>query len=190
MGIFDKLKSTTNTNQASTVDKSSRSETFTFAALPESLAELQALPEASLDSPFKAAALTVLAICAYVADQQIGLEMLDYLRGPRPLSAYDKSFLKDRLMDKNNQFIPFSYFKGAKPENDYTPSEPLTLVISSNSYSFKDEEGAHYATLQLTSGGADSPRPVTLRQKGNQWMLWEQQLFVGIRKARSLDEWA
>ena len=88
MGIFDKLKSTA----ASAVNSAMQSagnkrETFTFAALPESLAQMQALPEASLDTPFKTAALTVCALCAYAADRQTGTEMLNWLRGPpeRPL---------------------------------------------------------------------------------------------------------
>ena len=73
MGIFDKLKSTakqavnTAANTAAQAIGSKR-ETFTFPALPESLAEMQALPEASMDTPFKTAALTVLALCAYAAD--------------------------------------------------------------------------------------------------------------------------
>ena len=77
MGIFDKLKSTANqaintaANSAASAIGSKR-ETFTFAALPESLAEMQALPEACMDSPFKTAALTVLALCAYAADKNIG----------------------------------------------------------------------------------------------------------------------
>ncbi|MBQ8523340.1 MAG: hypothetical protein IJ457_01810 [Clostridia bacterium] len=41
---------------------SNRSESFTFAAVPASLAKLKILPEASPDSPFKTAALTVLAL--------------------------------------------------------------------------------------------------------------------------------
>ena len=51
MGIFDKLKSTANqaintaANSAASAIGSKR-ETFTFTALPESLAEMQALPEA------------------------------------------------------------------------------------------------------------------------------------------------
>ena len=65
MGIFDKLKSTAkqavNTAATSAVSAiGSKRETFTFTSLPESLAELQALPEASMDTPFKTAALTVL----------------------------------------------------------------------------------------------------------------------------------
>ena len=68
MGIFDKLKSTAQQAVNSAAQSAgNRRETFTFSALPESLAEMQVLPEAGLDSPFKTAALTVLALCAYAA---------------------------------------------------------------------------------------------------------------------------
>ena len=61
MGIFDKLKSTAQQAVNSAAQSAgSRRETFSFSALPESLAEMQALPEAGLDSPFKTAALTLL----------------------------------------------------------------------------------------------------------------------------------
>ena len=61
MGILDKLKSTAQQAVNSAAQSAgSRRETFTFSALPESLAEMQALPEAGLDSPFKTAALTLL----------------------------------------------------------------------------------------------------------------------------------
>ena len=78
MSIFDKLKNTAQQAVDTAVRSAgSKRETFTFAALPESLAELQALPEAGLDTPFKTAALTVLALCAYAADKSIGTEMLN-----------------------------------------------------------------------------------------------------------------
>lgn len=68
MGILDKLKSTAQQAVNSAAQSAgNRRETSTFSALPESLAEMQALPEAGLDSPFKTAALTVLALCAYAA---------------------------------------------------------------------------------------------------------------------------
>lgn len=47
MSIFDKLNNTA-------ADEAKQ--TFTFAALPESLAQMQALPEAALQSPFQTAA--------------------------------------------------------------------------------------------------------------------------------------
>ena len=112
MGIFDKLKSTAkqavNTAATSAVSAiGSKRETFTFTSLRESLAELQALPETSMDTPFKTAALTVLALCAYAADKSIGTEMLNFLRGPRPLNGQEISFLNDRFRD-GKTYLPFT----------------------------------------------------------------------------------
>lgn len=188
MGIFDKLKSTAASAVNSAVQSAgNKRETFTFAALPESLAQMQALPEASLDSPFKTAALTLCALCAYAADRQIGTEMLNWLRGPRPLTGQDISFLNDRFRD-GKTYIPFSYFAGATPENDYTPSQPFTIHIDSN-HTSDDMQG--YMKLFIPCGGADSPRPIQLRMKGDgRWFLWEQALLTGIRQPKSADPWA
>ena len=78
MGIFDKLKNTAQQAVVSAVQSAgNKRETFTFSALPESLAEMQALPEASLDTPFQAAALTVLALPTKTSEQKclIGSEV-------------------------------------------------------------------------------------------------------------------
>lgn len=192
MGLFDKLKNTAASavggavnNAAMSIGK--KSETFTFTALPESLAQMQALPEASLDSPFKTAALTVCALCAYAADKNIGTEMLNWLRGPRPLNGAEISFLNDRFRD-GKTYIPFSYFEGATPDNDYTPSEPFRITVQSTHVS-GEEQG--YMKLFIPCGGADSPRPIKLRMKGNgKWFLWEQYLLTGIRTPKSADPWA
>lgn len=192
MSIFDKLMNKVSGEVASAAKNAvsniaNRKEEFTFAALPESLAELQALPEAKLDDPFKTAALTVVALCVYAADKSIGIEMLNFLKGPQPLSNYEITFLDDRFRD-GKTYIPFSYFKGAKPENNYTPDIPYSITIESNSNS-DAEEG--YKKLMIRSGGADSPRAVKLRRKGNgQWLLWEQFLLPDIRTPKSADPWA
>ncbi len=188
MGIFDKLKSTAaSAVNAAVQSAGNKRETFTFTALPESLAEMQALPETSLDSPFKTAALTVCALCAFAADKQIGTEMLNWLRGPRPLTGQDISFINDRFRD-GRTYIPFSYFAGATPDNDYTPSEPFTITIESN-HTSDDEQG--YMKLFIPCGGADSPRPIKLRMKGDgKWFLWEQYLLTAIREPKSADPWA
>lgn len=189
MSIFDKLKNTAK-QAVNTAAQSigNKQETFTFSALPESLAEMQTLPEASMDTPFQTAALTVLALCAYAADQQIGTEMLNWLRGPRPLNNQEISFLNDRFRD-GKTYLPFTYFKGSTPENDYTPTEPYTIVIESNHNS--DVE-AGYMKLFIPCGGADSPRSVKLRQRGSdgKWFLWEQYLLTGVRTPKSADPWA
>ena len=188
MGLFDQLKSKAKTAVGSAVSNlGKKSETFTFAALPESVEQMTSLPEAAMDTPFKTAALTVCALCAFAADSDIGLQMLNYLRGPRPLNGQEISFIKDRFRG-DRTYLPFSYFAGATPENNYTPTEPYSLTVTSDSHSF-DEAG--YARLYIACGGADSPRPVKLRKKGDgQWCLWEQYLLTDIRQPKSADPWA
>lgn len=188
MSIFDNLKKAAGDAVKSAVNNASQTtETFTFAALPESVDEMKALPEASLDTPFKAAALTVCSLCAYAAEPSVGIEMLNFLKGPQPLSPYEIQFLRDRFMD-GKTYVPFSYFAGATPENDYTPTEPFTLTIHTNPYSYQDEG---YCTLWLRSGGADSERQIKLRCKGGTtWFLWEQFLLPDIRQPKSADPWA
>ena len=187
MSIFDNLKKNVQSAVKSAATAAFASEeTFTFAALPESLDEMKALPEAALSSPFATAALTVCALCAYAAEKSIGTEMLNFLRGPRPLSNQEISFLNDRFMEV--KYVPFSYFSGAVPANDYTPDTPFTITVTSGPYSDANEG---YKKLYIKSGGADSPREIVLRRLGDgRWMLWDQFLLVSIRKARSDDPWA
>ena len=185
MSIFDRLKRTT-TVSGSTSPSEYKKETFLFDALPESLSQLQALPEAQLQTPYQTAALTVCALCAYAADKGIGTKMLNWLRGPRPLSPHDLSFLNDRFRDGVN--IPFSYFQGAVPECNYVPSLPYTITIEAGPYA---DANPGYKKLHIRSGGADHPREVVLRQKSDgTWLLWDQFLMVGIRQAKSEDPWA
>ena len=140
-----------------------------------------------MDTPFKTAELTVCALCAYAAQPDIGIEQLNFLRGPRPLNGQDLSFLKDRFRG-NRTYLPFSYFAGATPDNNYTPTEPFCVTITSDAHSY-DEQG--YARLYIASGGADSPRPIKLRRKGDgQWCLWEQYLLTDIRQPKANDPWA
>ncbi len=177
MGIFDRIQ-----YQA---DDRKTFETFVFDRLPENLSEMQNMPLASLDTPFKAAALSVCALCVYAAAPDIGKEMLNFLKGPQPLSVYEQQFLKDRFADK--KYVPFSYFEGACPKNEYTPNKPYKITVETNPYSY-DQDG--YCKLYLKSGGADSARSVVLRRKGDKWFLWEQFLLADIRKPNSEDPWA
>ena len=190
MSIFDSLKkniaSTNRSDDIRPTPSVQKSETFTFNSLPESLSQMQALPEASLTSPFAVAALSVCALCAYAADKKIGIEMLNWLKGPRPLSAHEISFLDDRFRD--GKHVPFSYFKGATPANDYTPDVPFTVTFEAGPYA---DANRGYKKLHVKSGGADSPREIVLRQKSDgTWALWDQFLMVSVRDPRSADPWA
>lgn len=171
----------------STFDGQPRTLRITFQTLPESLAQMQRLPEAALETPFQTAALTVCALCVYGKDRQAGTEMLNWLRGPRPMNGQEISFLNDRFRG-GKEYIPFSYFQGATPDNGYTPSQPYTITVQSD-HTSGAEQG--YCKLFIPCGGADSPRPIRLRMRGDgKWLLWEQYLMTGIRQPAALDPWA
>ena len=106
MSIFDRLKKAAATTPTETDAAAVHKKAFSFLALPESLAEMQALPEAALEDPFQTAALTVCALCAYAADKCIGTKMLTWLRGPRPLSPHDLSFLNESVAADYDKEFP------------------------------------------------------------------------------------
>lgn len=162
--------------------------TITWKKLPVTLEEMQQLPEAALQRPEHTAALTVAALCVYPENKEECIRMLNWLRGPRPLSVFEQQFLRDRFMDGRG-YIPRSFFAGAVPENEYTPDLPYTITMS-DSHATIAEEG--YRIMDLKSGGADSARPVTLRLKPStgQWFLWDQMLLGMIRVPKSQDPWA
>ena len=162
-------------------------ETFTFDALPQTLEALQTLPEAKLDTAFKTTALTILALSRYESDPQTAYAMLSWLKGPEDFSTSEKSFLQDRLRGK--EYKVRSFFEGATPENDYTPNKPYVISVIENPYSFDNE---NWATLYVTSGGADNPRNIKLRKKPStgQWFLNDNQCLSDIRLPKSEDKWA
>ena len=140
-----------------------------FTAMPQNLAEFGALPQAAMQTPFDTAALFVAAMCVYPQNLEEALNMVNYLKGPQPMSGYDRQFLAERMRGKD--YLPRSFFMGATPANNYTPTQPYTIVVSETPYSYQ-EQG--YAKLVIASGGADSPRPIQMRlAKDNRWYLWE-----------------
>ena len=199
MGIFDSLKRMAGnkikqeankavTNAVNSVGKGrNRSEKFTFQAIAQNVDQLKLLPEAKLDTPFKTAALTIVALCRYKDNVDDALAMLDFLKGPEQVSPYEKQFYKERLTEK--EYIPFSYFDGATPQNGYTPSTPLTIEVYENPYSFDNE---HWATLWVKSGGADNMRSIKFRQKPStgEWFLNDVQCLSEIRLPADKDPWA
>ena len=163
------------------------SETFSFAKLPTTVDELKALPEATLDSPYKTAALCLAALANYDKDTDKTIEMLDFLKGPEPASTYEKQFIKDRIAGKTYKVL--SFFKGSSVDNNYTPTVPYTITVSSNPYSFPED---NWATLYVKSSGADNDRPIKLRKKPStgQWFINEVQCLSDIRTPVSADPWA
>jgi hypothetical protein len=167
------------------------SRTYTYNSLPKNLDDLLQLPGAAeMTDPYAVAALTVAALTRYGESSRDCIEMLNYLKGPEPVSGYQAQFIRERLQGKN--YIPLSYFHGATPQNNYTPSKPYKITVDSNQYSFTtDGSGHEWCSLMVTSGGADNPRHIKLRKKGStgQWFLNDILCLSDIRTPASEDPW-
>ncbi len=199
MSIFDSLRRTAEftlkkeaskvvNNAVQSVGKGkNHSESFIFDVLPTNVVELKALPEASLDSAFKTAALTIVALCRYEQNPDEAIAMLNFLKGPAEVTGQEKQFIRERLNGKGYKAL--SFFAGATPENGYKPTTPYTISVNENPYSFDEE---NWATLYVTSGGADNPRPIKLRKKpsAGQWFLNDIQCLSDIRTPVEDDPWA
>lgn len=161
---------------------------FTIEKIPQSLEEFEKLAE-DKKTPEKICALFLCAAHLFDMDKQAGTAALNILRGPRPMTPYDIQFLRDRLSGK--PYLPLAYFDGATPQNGYTPSVPYVLNVKEDPRPQDVEPG--YLRVFLQTTGADSPRPMKLRQKGStgEWFLWEySSVLVGIRTPVSEDPWA
>ncbi len=162
--------------------------TITFPVLPTNYEEFVTLAGDMMKKPEGTAALLLVALKLYVNDRDLGLEVLNFLHGPRPLSVRDQQFIRDRMMDK--PYLPDSYFAGARPDNNYTPDQPLIIELMPDPVPAESEE---FKKVRLNSSGADSPRLVTLRRKasGDVWFLWDYPAIVtGIRIPAKEDPWA
>ena len=196
MGLFDSIKRQAGSaigNAAAgavtgAINEAARKrETFTFTTIPRSVADLKALPESDLSTPFKTCALTMLVLLNYGDDVNATIEMLNYLKGPEPMNAYQIQFLKDRLAGK--EYVARSFFEGSSPQNNYIPTEPLKITVYDNPYSYPE---AGWATLHMDSTGADSPRQIKCRLKPstNQWFMVENLALSDIRTPVAADPWA
>ena len=119
--------------------------------------------------------------------------MIQELMGEhRPMSILFKQQIRDRMYqnDKYN-FIGKSYFMGANPNNNYTPSTPLSIEVNENPYSYNNEG---YVRLFVKSGGADHERPITLRKaKDGNYFLWSDSILgilADIRQPEKDNPWA
>ena len=153
-------------------------------SLPIDINEFKRLPEAALSSPFDTAALTLLAFASFQGRRELSISMLEHLRGPAGLDQEAMAIIEAEI--ERCSYAPRSYFAGAVPSNDYTPSSPYTVELFEGNDSYL-EEG--YANLYVRSSGADDPRRIVLRQtKNGAWYLWDQDVLDDV-KAPEGDVW-
>ncbi len=193
MSIFNSIFKQAGNEVSKAVNKAvtNKNVPISFPALPNNLAELMRLPGSDLTDPYSVAAFLVAALNVYPTNREACFEMLNYLKGPRPLTPSDQQFIRDRFMDGKG-YVTRSYFNGSSPDNDYTPSIPYTINVMELVHS-RDQYNEGYLKLFMRSSGADSERYLVLRHKPstNQWFVWEfAGILVGIRQPKSSDPWA
>jgi hypothetical protein len=144
-------------------------------------------------NPYNVSALLVHVLCNYNAGNENNFyDMLQFLEGEyQTISSLDKQNVRDRMFQNNKStFIGKSYFVGAIPDNDYTPSLPYEVEVVENDYS-DVEQG--FKRLFLKSGGADSPRPILLRlAKDGNYYIWSNSyigLLADIKPIESSNPW-
>lgn len=181
--MIDRTIDNTINRAVNKVEKQEKTRRVIFQNLPQSAAEIG--PETDAQ---QVAAYTVAALARYETNPAEAIAMLNKLLGPRPVPKRDEQFLADRF--RGRQYLMRSYFMGATPANNYQPDMPYTVEVKTNAYTYQ-EEG--YARFMITCGGADSPRPMTVRQKAStgEWFLWDYKgLLSGIKTPAADDPWS
>ena len=118
MGLFDSLKNQAmnalkaNGNKAATElgngiksaikNAGNKTESVVFSEIPATFEDFVNLPQAQMKTPFDTAAMTVAAFCVYPYNKDLSIQMLNFLRGPRPISGVEASFIADRFRDKDS----------------------------------------------------------------------------------------
>ncbi|MEA5110202.1 hypothetical protein SDC9_30786 [bioreactor metagenome] len=76
---------------------------------------------------------------------------------------------------KDLSYLPFVYYQGASPANQYTPAAPpYTSVMQVNQYSYMSStDGSTRIKVFIQTLGADSPRPVVVRKTGDHYRVTE-----------------
>ncbi|MBQ1435790.1 MAG: hypothetical protein IIZ19_07830 [Clostridia bacterium] len=125
------------------IDTTVKQYTYTFSTVPKNAVEMA---QYKLDSPYKTMALLILAYRMWDPDDEsTALRMLDYITDTGatvngeycPFSEYNPwiNALRDRMLQNNKyRFIGNAYLGGAAPENDYTPTEPITVTVRQSVY--------------------------------------------------------
>ena len=174
---------------------------YAFSSVPKTADEIRRY---KLDSPYKTMALLILALRTWTPDNETDcLQMLDYLTDTGsviagtsekcPFSQYKPwiSALRDRMTQNNKyQYIGNAYLDGATPENNYTPTDPVTITLRQSVYDpyAKADEWAPEQKQVLTFfAGADNERYCLFAQDdaGN-WKVFRsswQNLLADIKTA-------
>jgi hypothetical protein len=161
----------------------------TIDQLPQTAEAFALLQERVARTPEGGAAVMVVALLLYAEDRVLGERCLDQavdggrlhtVAGGQRLGRRDLQLMASQVGGRPH--VLRSYLAGTCPEGGYQmPEPPLGIEWSANPYS-GDVDSGQYKVF-VTSSGADSPRPVTVRRDAEGlWKAYEwSSLLLGVR---------
>ena len=156
-----------------------------WAALPRDYQEFKARYQQEGRTPEGAVKLYFEAVFCYIdeATRAEGSKMVRYaLHYDRPIEqSRNLATFAERLRDPERQHIFRSFAAGTSPENDYRMSpDNFNLVVVNK----LREQG--YLRFFLQSSGADSPRPVWVKEFDGLWYtINNASTYVGVRPPKA-----
>ena len=156
-----------------------------WAALPRDYQEFKARYQKEGKTPEGAVKLYFEAVFCYIneATRAEGSKMVRYaLHYDRPIEQSNNlSTFAERLRDPEMHHIFRGFAEGTSPENDYRMSpDNFNLVVTRKT----QEQG--YLRLFLRSSGADSPRPVWVKEFDGLWyMINNASTYVEVRPPKA-----
>ena len=156
-----------------------------WAALPRDYQEFKARYQQEGRTPEGAVKLYFEAVFCYIneATRAEGSKMVRYaLHYDRPIEqSRNLATFAERLRDPERHHIFRSFAAGTSPENDYRMSpDNFNLVVTRKT----QEQG--YLRLFLRSSGADSPRPVWVKEFDGLWyMINNASTYVEVRPPKA-----
>ncbi len=161
--------------------------TVNYNSLPQSLMEFKMLVDNGLNAPEKTASLFICAVHLLGVNFNEGLDAINILKGPQPLSNFEKQWFKDRISDK--KYLAMAYFEGSAPENSYTPTTPYTINFLPDPRPQDCEQG--YIRLYIKTPAFDTKRYIKMRSKGENWYIWDiNSIMLGVKTRVADDLWA
>jgi hypothetical protein len=154
------------------------------AALPTSLEDFQAQIAAKASDPKAAVGLWFDAVYVYIGgNKDLGSQLITEMCKDKAWKTSTGYFIN--ALD-NKPHIFRSYAKGAMADNKYQmdpENYELTFSGELNMKPFVDKDEGEYCKLFIKSGGADSPRPITLqRNNAGQYKFYEfSSICVDVR---------
>ncbi|MDF3819577.1 hypothetical protein P3G55_06685 [Leptospira sp. 96542] len=166
-----------------------------FDSLPTSLEEFQKAQQSVASTPEGGVATLILAMSIYGKNPTLGnqclvLSVLSKNRQksykPTAVAGEDLGNGDKYLVGQLDKYKMLSngYWKGADPNNGYTPSQPLTVETFTNPYSGDESTGK--IKLFVATRGASSFRPVSVEKDvDGLWRAKEMSsVFVGMMPAK------